>query len=323
MRPWYFVVAAFAATPAAGAPRFGLPIACDIGKTCWVQQYFDHDATAAAADYNCGRETYDGHDGTDIRIRDTSQHADVVASAAGTVAAVRDGVADHLVRTDADRAAIKDIECGNGVLIDHGGGWQTQYCHLRKASLAVRKGQQVSAGDRLGQAGFSGMAGFPHVHLTVRENGKAVDPFRNGPQATASCGGMDNPLWTDEAQTSLSYHQGDLIGFGFAPGPVEMPQLEDGTAFSLEPARDWPALVAFGWAVNLREGDRMTASLQGPGGIAASNTAGLDRSKAQYMLFAGTRKPRGGWPKGTYVGKVTIGAGDAPRLFKEWRFTLR
>ena len=49
----------------ADAPKLGLPITCEVGKTCWVQQYADHDASTGVQDYACGSETYDGHDGTD------------------------------------------------------------------------------------------------------------------------------------------------------------------------------------------------------------------------------------------------------------------
>jgi len=38
-------------------------------------------------------------------------------------------------------------------------------CHLRRGSLAVRTGQQVRAGEELGQCGNSGNSTQPHVHL--------------------------------------------------------------------------------------------------------------------------------------------------------------
>ena len=41
-----------------------------------------------------------------------------------------------------------------------------------------KPGDPVTAGQRLGGVGYSGMAAFPHVHLSVRRNGVAVDPFR-------------------------------------------------------------------------------------------------------------------------------------------------
>src|SRR5690349_9680862 len=46
-----------------------LPIRCQPGLTCFFQNYVDHDASDKVRDYNCGGRSYDGHDGTDIRIR--------------------------------------------------------------------------------------------------------------------------------------------------------------------------------------------------------------------------------------------------------------
>ena len=313
---------ALAASASAAPPELGLPIACDIGKTCWVQQYFDHDSTAGARDYACGSETYDGHDGTDFRIRDTASHADVIASAAGVVKAVRDGVADHLVESDADRAAVHNRECGNGVVVDHGDGWQTQYCHLRMGSVAVKPGDRVARGARLGEVGFSGLAAFPHVHLTVRRDGGSLDPFRGSAETAEACGGPANALWSADTLAGLSYRQGDIIAFGFAPGAVDVARLESGTLTDTSPASNWPAMVAYLWAINLSAGDGVTVSLDGPGGITAKNTVTLDRAKAQYLLFAGVKMPPQGWPSGIYQGRIAIGSGSAARLAQHWSFAL-
>jgi murein DD-endopeptidase len=32
------------------------------------------------------------------------------------------------------------------VVIDHGGGWETQYCHLREGSVLVRPDETLDAG---------------------------------------------------------------------------------------------------------------------------------------------------------------------------------
>ena len=114
----------------------------------------------------------------------------MTASAAGRVKAARDGVEDRLVRDEAGRAAVKGRECGNGVVIDHGEGWETQYCHMRKGSVTAKPGDAVEAGAKLGEVGASGEAGFAHVHLTVRQNGRPLDPFDGGPAVGAACGRM-------------------------------------------------------------------------------------------------------------------------------------
>ncbi|AJE84099.1 secreted peptidase [Streptomyces albus] len=73
------------------------------------------------------------------------------------------------------------VSCGGGfgmeIVIAHPNGYFTQYAHL--ASPAVDQGEQVRAGQRIGQSGTSGNSTGPHLHFEVRlteEMGSAVDP---------------------------------------------------------------------------------------------------------------------------------------------------
>jgi len=124
------------ATAHQAPPKLGVPLACTMGRDCFVQNYVDVDPGAGARDHTCGPLTRDGHKGTDIRLVDLGAMRGgvaVVAAAAGTVLALRDGMADAGL-SEASREAIKGRECGNGVVVDLGGGWHTQYCHLGKGS---------------------------------------------------------------------------------------------------------------------------------------------------------------------------------------------
>ena len=125
-----------------------LPVRCEIGRDCFVQQYVDVDPGEGFKDYTCGQQSYDGHKGTDIRLRSTADVAlnvAVLAAADGVVKGGRDGMADQLVNSKPVPENVKDRECGNGVLIDHPGGWQTQYCHMKRGSVRVKKGDVVRA----------------------------------------------------------------------------------------------------------------------------------------------------------------------------------
>lgn len=303
-----------------------VPVDCEVGQGCFIQQYVDHDPSGEARDYTCGTATYDDHDGTDFRLRTTREAEEgvaVLAAAAGTVTAERDGMADVLRRTPEDLSRISDRECGNGVVIGHGDGWETQYCHLKRGSLTVEAGDEVEAGQKLGEIGYSGAAGFPHVELSVRQDGEAVDPFLGSKADPESCGAGAEPLWTPAALADLDYQPGRILDIGFAPGPVELLALETGTAQESRPDRRSPAIVAWGWAINLQEGDEITVVLGGPNvGELARNSATLDASKAQYMLFAGTRPPATGWRPGLYTASFTVSRAGEPAISEERKLVI-
>ena len=69
---------------------------------------------------------------------------------------------------------------GNAVVITHADGFDTIYAHLRKGSVAVKKGDSVKRGQRIGSVGLSGLTEFPHLHFEVRFNRSVTDPFIAG-----------------------------------------------------------------------------------------------------------------------------------------------
>jgi hypothetical protein len=322
------LAAAVASSPAAVAtgaePVLGLPIACTLGEDCFVQSHVDLDPGPGVRDYACGAASYDGHKGIDIRLIDTSvveRGVPVVAAAAGTVRGTRDGVPDRLVRDDADRRAISGRECGNGVVLDHGDGWETQYCHLRAGSIVVARGAAVAAGARLGDVGYSGDAAFAHVHLSVRHAGEVVDPFR-GVAGGEECGSGRQPLWAEAVRAGLDLPATQLLGAGIADRPIELTELETGRLAAVEPADATSMLVSWGWAINLQAGDELMVSLDGPSGELAAHRVTIERHKAQYSLFTGKRRPSDGWPGGEYVARFACLRDGRPVLERETRFSI-
>lgn len=289
------------------------PVRCELGRSCEIQNYVDRDPVAGSArDYRHGARTYDAHNGTDIRLPTLAAQASgvpVLAAASGEVLRVRDGVDDVSVRRPGGLEAVAGSECGNGVIVAHPGGWETQYCHLAKGSVRVRPGQDVTAGEPIGMIGMSGETEYPHLHFTVRKGTEVVDPFAPG---------LGAPLW----RTTPAYKAGAVLNTGFASGPVTMEMIEAGKA--VQPDAGWPALVVYGRAIGLRAGDVQELVLRSPDGSAlATHVAeSLPRDQAQSMVFTGERRPPEGWPRGTYLAEYRVRRGGAIVLDARFSATM-
>ena len=63
---------------------------------------------------------------------------------------------------------------GNTVIVDHGQGFVTMYCHLHR--IDVEEGQTIEPGDVLGLVGATGRVTGAHLHFGTYLTGTAVDP---------------------------------------------------------------------------------------------------------------------------------------------------
>ncbi|MEK6780698.1 MAG: peptidoglycan DD-metalloendopeptidase family protein [Bacteroidota bacterium] len=65
---------------------------------------------------------------------------------------------------------------GNYVIIDHGGGYTTQYDHIRNNGTLVKAGEEVRDGQLIAEVGKTGGATGTHLHLIMKKDGAPIDP---------------------------------------------------------------------------------------------------------------------------------------------------
>ena len=194
------------------------PVAGIYGEDFLVAPYRDNaPESGKVLDFMGGDRSYDGHVGTDYAIAGFDwQDADipVVAVARGTVTKVVDGHPDRETQKESDRP-------GNFVRIDHGGGHSAYYDHFKKDSILIAEGDRVEAGSQLGLIGSSGNSQWPHVHLSVIENGETLDPYH----------GPSNPIASRWRSQHAYQTPTRLVASGFFIESPSLPDVQTGLPF--------------------------------------------------------------------------------------------
>ncbi len=285
-----------------------MPLDCRLGEDCWVVRFVDHDPGPGVLDFNCGGMAGDGHMGTDFLLRDglaVAAGVTVRAAASGRVAAVRDGMEDRLVDPGLAES-VGDRACGNGVSIDHGEGWFSLYCHMRRGSPLVAEGDKVRAGQSLGFVGFSGQTSFPHLHFDLRYQDRPVDPFV-GPSQSSTCGGWEGALWARDVLEAVDLQAPLLIASGITASTPEEDDIQRGWHRGRALPSTSPVLTlwADGWWFEL--GDQLRFILRNPEGhLVIDRQFDVGQDHQRWTSFASAPRPSDGWPLGTYRGEVQV-----------------
>ncbi len=291
-------------------PQFIFPAGCSYGIDCWAVNYVDVDpALGAAKDFKCNSKTYDGHKGVDFALGSVEQMragVDVFAAAAGKVLRIRDREND-LLKTSEEFDKIKQAkrECGNGVLIDHGNGLQSIYCHLKQNSVVVKPRQRVKAGQKIAQVGQSGVAEFPHLHFGVIWEGGVVDPY-TGALNTEGCGQMKQSLW--HIGLPMKYEEVAIFDGGFRAQPPDFTAIQKGDdvnpkTLSLSSA----ALVFWSGFYNVEAGDEVILKVTDPEGLEfITRHEIVKKTRARQYYFTGRKIGKVQLKKGIYKGYTII-----------------
>ena len=86
---------------------------------------------------------------------------------------------DYIVAIDDGKVAecSKDAERGNYVSIRHENGYYSNYYHMKDGSVVVKKGQQMTKGDKIGYMGSTGRSTGNHLHFGVSTGNGWLDPM--------------------------------------------------------------------------------------------------------------------------------------------------
>jgi murein DD-endopeptidase MepM/ murein hydrolase activator NlpD len=281
------------------------PVACTLGEDCWIARYVDHGQGAEARDYLCGTHTQSGHKGTDIAVNDLGRMAagvDVLAAKGGTVLRLRDGVDDISVRrTGAD--AVDGQECGNGIVIAHDNGDESQYCHLRKGSITVKPDERVEAGAKIAQIGLSGETEFPHLHYMLRRGGEIIDPF-DGSHMSDHCDASGPILWASD----IAYDPLILFDLQLSEAPPKGDTVWQPGKSTLD--RMSPAMVVTARGMFTETGDTWHMRIRDPKGkVFVEKEAALEDGDQFYYRFIGRKRPDSGFMPGIWTGELTAKRG--------------
>lgn len=300
--------AAAAQAPAPPGGGFDLPLDCRMGEVCSIQNYIDHDPGPGWKDHTCGGLSYDGHRGIDFRVPtqiDMRRGVAVIAAAAGEVILAEDGVPD-LLMADTGRAKKGPARNGNRVAIHHGGGWVTTYAHLMKGTVAVKRGDHVARGQKLGLIGLSGNSDFPHVHFAVTHKNRLLDPFTGG-EPSQTCGTAGESLWSPAAQAQLPYRVGGLLSAGFLGRLPSHREIMDGIAQPETLSDQAKVLIFYVGAWGLRKGDHQTLTILRPDGkVFLEKSQVLERDRAVVSRSIGRKRRSLAWPAGRYRGHYQV-----------------
>jgi len=88
---------------------------------------------------------------------------------------VPEGTPVHVTQAGVVRRSSEDALNGRIVIVDHGHGVWTAYCHNSRLLVAV--GQQVAAGQVIAESGNTGRSTGPHVHYQLELAHKPIDPL--------------------------------------------------------------------------------------------------------------------------------------------------
>lgn len=306
-------------------PSFKFPLKCTLGTDCWIIQYPDDDRSSDWHDYKGGKRTTDGHKGTDIGIANVekmNQGVQVIAADDGIVLATRDGVTDINVKKIGE-STVNNIGCGNRVAIKHGNGWVTDYCHMKKGSIAVKRGDRVLAGQTLGYVGMSGLTEFPHMHFQVQHLYDIIDPFSGNIVNNSSSMNYGNALWEAKTLRKITYYPEFIYNIGVENSVPKEDALESGEIKRSIINSSAEKIYLWAYVLAIKKGDIIQFTATNPAGhVVISNRFTIDKDNVRRFFYL-THKNNNKLIPGIYRYIVTLSRDNNIKYSKKINFAVK
>ena len=240
----------------------------------------------------CGSKATDNNQSTHISLGTTQSHLSnipVIATANGKVLEAQN---------------IGGF-CGTRVLIDHGEGWQSSYCHLNPETLLARRNQTVQSGQVIGTIGISGQTNWPHLSYALLRNGMVFDPFSNRTNLEG-CAQKSDTLWS--GGINPLYEPAQVTSIGFHVGYIRTNSILSGILKPAEKIRsETPQLSLWTLMMNIQKGDEISLKIVAPDmRIVKQQTIIAGKSRVRYPLFFSASRGKLLWDKGVYRGEITV-----------------
>ncbi|WP_375000096.1 peptidoglycan DD-metalloendopeptidase family protein [Aeromicrobium sp. CTD01-1L150] len=208
---------------------------------------------------------------------------------------------------------------GVNVLIEHGGGIVSRYAHMAMGSLKVSAGETVSAGQQLGVEGSTGFSTGAHLHFSIYDDGKPIDPLsfmkergvELGSDAPGKPDGDGTATEASASSTSTSKSprslrskngEGEQVTFDSAQMDIAKTLVDVGTQVANEKAVVIALMVGLQESrlENLNYGDRDSVGVfqQRPSTGWGTRAQIMDVPRSTKAFYGGPKGPHRGEPPG-------------------------
>ncbi|MFC9707187.1 M23 family metallopeptidase [Paenibacillus sp. NPDC056933] len=134
------------------------------GNDVMSNYHYEHETQRYALDIVRTKESFSFNGDAKVNASYYAFGEPLYAAADGTVVEIKNDIPDNT-----PGVMNPEEPAGNYVIIDHGQDEYSITAHIKKGSVAVKKGDKVKQGDLIGELGNSGNSSEAHLHFQVSD----------------------------------------------------------------------------------------------------------------------------------------------------------